>query len=74
MISYSSKGGSSIGVVSKVHYVMCGGVAECVEFSDACGRRKSMSKGKILGVLVRMRRAFDGIWKVEISLILNKIF
>ena len=37
MISYSRKGGSSIGVVSKVHYVMCGGVAEYVEFSDACG-------------------------------------
>ena len=53
---------------------MCGGGGECVEFSDACGRRKSMSKGKILGVLVRMRRAFDGIWKVEISLILNQLF
>ena len=53
---------------------MCGGGAECVEFSDACGRRKSMSKEKILGVLVRMRRAFDSIWKVEISLILNKLF
>ena len=53
MISYSMKGGSSIGVVSKVHYVMCGGVAEYVESSDACGRWKIIGRGKIIGVLIR---------------------